>query len=205
MSCVRRRCTGAYRWVKQNEERAIDTEAQSDLAALLREAGRAHHNAFLATDGDDADWPLWYANFIQQPLREQLGIEYTRSRLVYCLINADYEHQAQSPDSDWSTFYAEQILERCAPSDTPAEDKLALYHFNSCPFCGYARAGIERLGIDVELRDIMQNPEYRDELIKARGRATVPVLRITSPDGEEHWMPESRDIVAYLEKSYGDT
>jgi glutathione S-transferase len=62
-------------------------------------------------------------------------------------------------------------------------------------------AGIDRLGLDVELRDIFENPQYRNELIGARGRATVPVLRITSPNGEEHWMSESRDILNYLEKS----
>jgi len=65
------------------------------------------------------------------------------------------------------------------------------------------RANIERLGIDVELRDIFENAQYRDELIKARGRATVPVLRVSSPNGEERWVPESRDIVSYLEKSVG--
>lgn len=65
------------------------------------------------------------------------------------------------------------------------------------------RSAIDRLGVDVELRDIFESPEYRDELIKARGRATVPVLRITSPDGEERWMPESRDIVRYLETTFG--
>jgi len=119
--------------------------------------------------------------------------------LIYCLMNADFEHQARSPDSDWSEYFADQFIDRCAPSESPAEDKLALYHFNGCPFCSIARSGIDRLGVDVELRDIFENPQYRDELISARGRATVPVLRITSPNGEDHWMSESRDIVRYLE------
>jgi glutaredoxin 2 len=88
-------------------------------------------------------------------------------------------------------------------SETPAEDKLVLYHFNGCPFCSMVRANIQRLGADVELRDIFEDFESRDELIEARGRATVPVLRITSPNGEERWMPESRDIVSYLEKVVG--
>ena len=180
----------------------MNAETRSNLAELLRETGRAHHNAFLATDGADPDWPIWYANFLQAPLAEQLGFEYTRSRLVYCLMDANSEHEARSPDSDWSEFYADQILERCAPSETPAEDTLALYHFASCPFCRYVRTAIERLGIDVELRDINQNPGYREELVEARGRATVPVLRITAPSGEERWMPESRDIVAYLERTF---
>ena len=66
------------------------------------------------------------------------------------------------------------------------------------------KSGIEDLGVDVELRNIFQNPEYRDELVAARGRATVPVLRITSPNGEERWMPESREILRYLENSVAD-
>ena len=61
------------------------------------------------------------------------------------------------------------------------------------------RSAIDRLGLDVEQRDILEDPGYRDQLIEARGRATVPVLLITSPEGEERWMPESQDIVRYLE------
>ncbi len=83
------------------------------------------------------------------------------------------------------------------------EPRLTLYHYEGCPFCSLARQPIERLGIDVELRDILRNPEYRRELADARGRTTVPVLRISSADGDERWMPESRDIVHYLESTYG--
>jgi glutathione S-transferase len=61
---------------------------------------------------------------------------------------------------------------------------------------------INQLGIEVELRDINEDTNYRDELVSMRDRATVPVLRITSPDSEDRWMPESRDIVSYLVKTY---
>ncbi len=64
---------------------------------------------------------------------------------------------------------------------------------------------IDQLGIDVELRDIFLDESHRDELIAERGRATVPVLRITSPDDGERWMPESADIIAYLEELYRET
>ena len=63
-------------------------------------------------------------------------------------------------------------------------------------------SAIDRLGLDIESRDIMENPDYREQLMAARGRATVPVLRIDSPDGEERWMPESRDIVRHLKTMY---
>jgi len=60
-------------------------------------------------------------------------------------------------------------------------------------------SAIDRLGLKIENRDIMQNSEYHEQLVAARGRATVPVLRIDSPDGGVRWMPESREIVRFLE------
>lgn len=181
----------------------MNTELRTNLVELFHEAGQAHHAAFAATDGADPEWPIWYADYLQEPFARRLDMTFGKSQLIYCLMNADFEHQARSPDSDWPEYYADQILERCKPSETPEQDKLALYHFNSCPFCRMVTDGIERLGVDVELRDIFENAQYRDELIEARDRATVPVLRITSPDGEERWMPESRDILRYLEKTAG--
>ena len=117
-------------------------------------------------------------------------------------MDADFEHQARSPDSNWPVFYADEILERFAPSDNSDKDVLALYEYAGCPFCGMVMSSINRLGIEVEIRDISENPQFRNDLIEARGRATVPVLRITSPDGEDRWMPESRDIMHYLETTY---
>ncbi len=180
----------------------MDIELRNNLAELFLQAGSAHHEAFLATDGVDRDWPIWYAEYLQQPIYDQLNLSFDKSQLIYCLMDADFEHTARSPETKWSDFYADEIIERYAPSDSPAEDRLALYHFNGCPFCSMVRAAIGRLGIDVELRDIHQNTQYRDDLIEVRGRATVPVLQITSPDGEERWMPESRDIVRYLEMTF---
>jgi len=87
-------------------------------------------------------------------------------------------------------------------SQTPGDDQLALYHFEGCGYCYRVRDVIDELGIEVELRDIFENRDWFDELVEARGRRTVPVLRITSADGEEHWMPESRDIIRYLRATY---
>ena len=180
----------------------MNTEIRNNLVELLQETGRAHHAAFSATDGADPDWSIWYADYLKEPFAKQFDMNFHRSQLVYCLMNADFEHGARSPASNWPEFYADELIERYATSDSPKEDKLALYHFNGCPFCSMVRSAIDHLGIDVELRDIFENPQYRDDLIKARGRATVPVLRIDSPSGEDRWMPESRDIVNYLETTF---
>lgn len=180
----------------------MDTDTRDGIAALLKEAAQAHHEAFAATDGDDADWPIWYADFAKEPFAERFGMDFSKSQLIYCLMKADMEHQARAPDSDWPAFYANEIVEHCAPSASAAEDKLALYHFDSCPYCRMVRSAIDELGINIELRDVREESRHRDDLVEARGRATVPVLRITSPDGEERWMPESRDIIAYLQQTY---
>ncbi len=88
-------------------------------------------------------------------------------------------------------------------ADKPKADRLALYQFEHCPFCVRVRRAIDELGIEVELRDIHADRKFRGELRDARGRTTVPVLQITSADGEERWMPESADIVRYLQATYG--
>ncbi len=77
--------------------------------------------------------------------------------------------------------------------------KLSLYHYPSCFYCGMVRQAIQRLGLEVELRDIHQNRAYQEELYDVRGRGTVPVLRIEDADGAVEWMGESRDIIVYLE------
>ncbi len=178
-------------------------DLERQISELFQDTGKAHHEAFAATDGTDPEWPIWYADYLVEPLRSRLTPQLTRSRIVYCLIAAEEERQSREPDSPWAESYARHFVECHARSDAPAADELALYHFESCPFCSRVRGIIGRLGIDIELRDILLDESYRDELIAKRGRATVPVLRITSPDGSERWMPESADVIAYLEEPYG--
>ncbi len=37
----------------------MNVELRKDLVELFRETGRAHHSAFMATDGVDPEWPIW--------------------------------------------------------------------------------------------------------------------------------------------------
>ena len=84
---------------------------------------------------------------------------------------------------------------------TSAED-LSLYHYDGCFYCGRVRRALDKLGVEVELRDIRAEPRHLADLLAARGRTTVPVLRIRRPEGDT-WMPESGDIVRYLEQRFG--
>lgn len=87
-------------------------------------------------------------------------------------------------------------------SEATSGDKLALYTMSFCPFSWRVSRAIKRLGLDVEMRDVLMHPGLRGELVQATGRTTVPVLWIQSADGEVRWMPESADIIDYLEKNY---
>lgn len=177
---------------------------RSDLAQLLLQAQQAHQD-WLTTQPStsDPEWPLWYAEFLQPKLPAVLGCaRLTRSLLTKLMLDAESEHQAQSPDSPWQDTYAGLLLDRLGSAE---HGKLALYHFASCPFCRRVRRAIDKLGIEaqVELRDIFDHLEFRNELMQARGRPTVPVLRCSYDDGSHHYMPESADIIRFLEDHFG--
>jgi glutathione S-transferase len=92
------------------------------------------------------------------------------------------------------------------PLDPHADlNGLALYYSGWCPYCKRVLRVIEELQLEdrVLLRDVDRDPEHDRELRAARGRGTVPVLRVKHAGGER-WMPESRDIVAFLRARYGE-
>lgn len=82
--------------------------------------------------------------------------------------------------------------------------RLALYHYEGCPYCATVRQTASRLGIELVLRDIRRDPSCRAELVAARGRQTVPVLRIEKAPGDVRWLPESGDIVRWLYEEAGE-
>ncbi len=177
-------------------------EFESRLSELFTETAKAHHDAFVTTDGNDPEWPIWYADYIQEPISEILDTKFFKSSLIYCLMNADFEYTAREVDVQWQKFYSKHFIGHFAPTDTPIEDHLALYYIPTCPFCKMVIKTINQLGIEVELLNINEDSTYHDELVSVRDRATVPVLRITSPDCDDRWMPESRDIISYLKSTY---
>ncbi|MAQ18555.1 MAG: glutaredoxin [Sandaracinus sp.] len=83
--------------------------------------------------------------------------------------------------------------------------KLALYKYDTCGYCARVLRTIRSMGLEdrIELRDVLRDPARREELFEARGRGTVPVLRIEDDAGAVRWMGESRDIVTWLETTFG--
>lgn len=103
-------------------------------------------------------------------------------------------------------FFAGKPFERTEEEQRAVDEEtkgLSLYHFPSCPYCLRVRSELERLKLNIELKDIHQFPEYREELIKYGGRPTVPCLRIQREDGTVQWLYESPDINRFLGEKFG--
>jgi glutathione S-transferase len=79
---------------------------------------------------------------------------------------------------------------------------LALYQFNTCPFCIKARQEMRRLSLPIDKRDAQHNAANRDELLKGSGATKVPCLKITEANGQTRWLQDSNAIVAYLRERF---
>jgi glutaredoxin len=75
---------------------------------------------------------------------------------------------------------------------------MALYQFNTCPFCIKTRQEMRRLSLPIEKRDAQHNAANRDELQQGTGATKVPCLKITDANGHIQWLQDSTAIVAYL-------
>lgn len=87
---------------------------------------------------------------------------------------------------------------------TTKEDKtmsiksLSLYHFDSCPYCARTRQAIDKLDVNVELRNIHLEPGHSVDLLAYGGKMQVPCLLIENEDGQKDWLYESNDIIYFL-------
>ena len=88
-----------------------ELQLHTRLSSLFREASNAHRESFADSRGQDPDWPLWYADHLQLPLSEAFDIHFYKSQLIYCLMNASFEHAARAPESDWADFWSREFIE----------------------------------------------------------------------------------------------
>jgi len=169
------------------------------MIGLLNQAQVAHDKLY---SSDDDNWPIWYGGYLTLLLCVEFDLNLTQSQVVQWLIQAESDRLAISPETDRPTFFATHFLTRYLPSWKPETDRLSLYMTPWCPFCARVERVIKHLGLEVEYRDISSNAEFQAELIEVRNRATVPVLRIDCDEGKTRWLPESQDIIVYLEHKY---
>jgi glutaredoxin len=79
---------------------------------------------------------------------------------------------------------------------------LALYQFNTCPFCIKVRQEMRRLSLPIEKRDAQHHVANRDELLQGSGATKVPCLKISQANGETRWLQDSNAIVAHLRERF---
>src|SRR5918998_466957 len=100
-----------------------DANLNQQLQKLFREVGQAHHQAYIETDGEDPEWPIWYAGFLQERLGPLINATFTKSELVYLLILVANElvyllilvaneQPLRAPGADWPNYYAKFFIER---------------------------------------------------------------------------------------------
>ena len=79
---------------------------------------------------------------------------------------------------------------------------LELYELPGCPYCAKVVSKLDELDLEYVSHEVPSSHGQREEVKEVSGQTGVPVLVDTEHDVEG--MPESDDIVAYLEKTYGE-
>jgi glutaredoxin len=75
---------------------------------------------------------------------------------------------------------------------------LALYQFQTCPFCIKVRQEMRRLSLPIEHRDAQRDTAHRTALLHGGGAIKVPCLKISDAGGKSQWLYDSAAITAYL-------
>ena len=79
---------------------------------------------------------------------------------------------------------------------------ITLYELTGCPFCIKVSDKLNELGIEYESVEVPRAHGQRTEVEAISGQTGVPVL-VDEEHGIEG-MAESREIVKYLEETYGN-
>ena len=78
---------------------------------------------------------------------------------------------------------------------------LTLYELEGCPYCAKVKTKLANLDLEYESVMVPRSHSERTEVEEVSGQTGVPVL-VDEANGVEG-MPESDDIVEYLEETYG--
>jgi glutathione S-transferase len=82
-----------------------------------------------------------------------------------------------------------------------SDTAITLYRLQACPFCERVVRVLNELDLAYESRFVEARHSRRDVVKRATGARTVPAI---VDDRTGVTMGESANIVAYLEKTYGD-
>jgi glutathione S-transferase len=82
-----------------------------------------------------------------------------------------------------------------------SESDITLYRLQACPFCERVVRKLDEYGLDYQSRFVEPMHSDRDVVKRLSGKRTVPAI-VDENTGVT--MSESANIVAYLERTYGE-
>lgn len=89
------------------------SQIAAQIAALLSQAGEAHHEYEQNQLGGeyDQDWPTWYANYInEQGLGKLLNRQVNTEQLSQFLSQSNEEYKKSNPGQSWTDYTAGKLL-----------------------------------------------------------------------------------------------
>jgi hypothetical protein len=93
-----------------NEEQK---QRKETITALFHQAGEDHLASHKETNGDDPDWPIWYAGYLlENGLETLLDAKLLKSDLIYLLVLVDKQQKSEAPGSQWEKYYANFFVRR---------------------------------------------------------------------------------------------
>jgi glutaredoxin len=105
----------------------------------------------------------------------------------------------------WARWAMPKGVARPVPAQQQVDREcasLALYHFQTCPFCIKVRHEMGRLSLPIALRDAQHDARHRADLLQGGGKVQTPCLQIADVHGNVRWMYESGDIIEYLRQRF---
>jgi hypothetical protein len=86
---------------------------KDSLSALFHKAGEEHLATHKKTNGDDPEWPLWYADYLlDNGLDSLLDAKLLKSDLIYLLVLVDRQQKLEAPGAHWENYYAAFFAQR---------------------------------------------------------------------------------------------
>lgn len=93
-----------------NEEQK---QRKETITALLHQAGEEHLATHKETNGDDPEWPIWYASYLlENGFETLLYAKLLKSDLIYLLVLVDKQQKSEAPGSQWEKYYADFFVKR---------------------------------------------------------------------------------------------
>lgn len=82
------------------------------IQELLIETKKEHDQAFTETNGEDPEWPMWYAGYLKEKLTALLNIEITKSELIYLLISAEEKRKKSKAKKEWQKYFSDFLIKK---------------------------------------------------------------------------------------------